>query len=80
MTWRKVASVTTGGKPHFYRMYTTDGQWLASVIWNRAVRAYGVEVRKRLDNGIVTGTLVGYVGTVQSGKKLAESSLFQSSR
>ena len=68
--WRKIPSATTGGKPYFYHLYDRDGHWQATVCWNRSVRAYAVEYLKRLENGIRTGTLLGYVSTVQAGKAL----------
>ena len=71
-TWKQIPAVTTGGKPYFYQRYGPDGSWQATVVWNRSVRAYAVEALKRLDNGIRTGRLVKYVGTVQAGKRLAE--------
>lgn len=74
MTWNKHASVTPGGKPHYYRLMD-QGQWLASVVWNRQVRAYSVEVVKLIPHGIRTGRLVCYTSTVAAGKKAALEAL-----
>lgn len=68
LEWRKIPSVTEGGKPYFYRGYF-GSQWAASVVWNRGVRAYAVEVRGTPDR------LVAYVPTVAEGKALAVRSL-----
>lgn len=75
-TWKKIPSVTTGGKPFFYHLTETDtGHWCATVVWNRSVRAYAVEALVKLPNGVRTGRLVSYVSTVQSGKRLAEKAV-----
>ena len=76
-TWRKHPSVTTGGKPYFYRLFDQAGDWQASVIWNRSVRAYAVEVVTLLVNRVRTGKLLTYAGTVQAGKRQAEQYLRQ---
>lgn len=61
LTFRKIDSVTTGGKPFFYRAYDELDNYVGSVVWNRDVRAYHV-------CGI-TRTLA-YVSTPQQGKAL----------
>jgi len=71
MQWTKIASVTTGGKPFFYRAYDSQGNWLASVIWNRSMRAYAVEVLLILDNDVRTGRLARFASTVSQGKRFA---------
>ena len=68
--WRKLPSATSGGKPFYYRLYTLGGQWAATIVWNRSVRAYAVETAKRLEHGVTTGMLSGYVSTVGQGKAL----------
>jgi hypothetical protein len=73
--WQKIAAVTTGGKPYFYRLHDVGGCWRASIVWNRRVQAYAVEVVKVLENGIRTGINVGYVSTVPAGKRLAAKTL-----
>jgi hypothetical protein len=51
MRWRKVPSVTTGGKDYFYvRNHGQD-----SIVWRRDVRAYGLTLN---------GKLVNYYSTV----------------
>lgn len=71
IAWRKIPAVTTGGKPFFYQLWE-DGEWRATVVWNRSVRAYAVEALVKLENGVRTGRLVEYVSTVQAGKRSAE--------
>ena len=66
MNWIKVSSVTPGGKPHFFRAYDSENRWMASIVWNRIVQAYAVEVSKP------SPRLIGYVSTVLEGKVLAE--------
>jgi hypothetical protein len=76
LAWRKHAAVTAGGKPFFYHLVTVErGEWRATVVWNRSVRAYAVEALVRLPNGVTTGRLVEYVRTVQAGKALAERTI-----
>lgn len=36
ITWRKIPSVTTGGKPYFYRGDAIG----SSVVWNRGTKKY----------------------------------------
>lgn len=43
MTWKRIASVTTGGKRHFYTRYLSDGRQI-SVVWDRQVLAYRAAV------------------------------------
>lgn len=69
MKWHKNPSVTTGGKPFFYRAYSADGKWIASVVWNRSVRAYAVEVAWPIPR------LLEYVSTVTQGKRAAEKAI-----
>ena len=36
-TWKKCASVTSGGKPHFWFKNGAARQW---IVWNRALRQW----------------------------------------
>ena len=69
LTWKKIPSVTTGGKPFFYRAYCGQ-KWAASVVWNRAVRAYLVDVNRNW-----MSVPVGYTSTATEGKALAVRAL-----
>lgn len=64
VTWKRIPSVTTGGKPYFFRAYRED-KWAGSVVWNREVHAYAVDVAGG-------DRLVAYVSTVREGKALVE--------
>ena len=68
-TWKRIASVTTGGKPHFFRAYDASGQWVASIVWNRGVRAYAVDTAR--------AGLTEYVSTVPAGKRAVRLALAQ---
>ena len=45
--WRKLPSVTPGGKAYFWIYYknSTPREKIASIVWNRAERAYAVEIK-----------------------------------
>ena len=65
--WRKVASMTSGGKPNFFVRYSTMQYPYAareSVCWDRIVRAWAA---KRNDK------LIGYYTTSQQAKKALTS-------
>ena len=67
-TWKRIPSVTTGGKPHFFRAYDAEGHWVATIVWSRSVRAYAVETSREF---------VEYVSTVPAGKRVVRLALAQ---
>jgi hypothetical protein len=61
MNWRRIASVTTGGKPYFFR---ADGG--RSVVWHRGYRQY---------HATAHGQSLGFFDNVQDAKKAAEKAV-----
>ena len=55
--WKKIPSVSTGGKDYFWLYYEIKGKKyedykkIASVVWNRKVMAYALEINGK-DDGI----------------------------
>jgi hypothetical protein len=69
MNWRKIPSVTTGGKPYFYHAVDPNGGWLGTVCWNRSFRAYACEAKP--------AQLLGYASTVAQGKAIVRKALHE---
>ncbi len=49
--WKKMPSVTTGGKPYFW-LYYLGNKRIASVVWNRKEQSYALET-EGIDLGLV---------------------------
>ncbi len=44
--WKKVPSVTTGGKPYFW-LYYEGKKIVASVVWNRIRKLYHIDIEEQ---------------------------------
>lgn len=49
--WKKVGSVTKGGKPYFW--FKKSKHYLAWVVWDRAEKKWRAEVRATSNNQLV---------------------------
>lgn len=58
LTWRRVPSVTTGGKAYFFNAYV-GADYCGTVVWHRGARQYLAEY---------AGRPIGWYDTVRAGK------------
>lgn len=65
MKWKKVASVTPGGKPYFFVAPMSEYYGYYRIVWDRRVLAYAATIDQKYGD---RPTLVGYYSTVDEAK------------
>lgn len=63
--WKKVPSVTTGGKPYFFVAFHEDntGRTKTTVVWDRTKRKWAVEMNEQV---------IDYFDTAAEGRRFAQ--------
>jgi hypothetical protein len=68
--WRKIPSVTSGGKQYFYNADTVIGK--LSIVWNRFAQSYFLQSESYWTGHEYKHEIEIQVASVQAGKKQAE--------